>query len=165
MTAELNFVLKREQIDDDVIQKLELAGVMSISHFACLVPDQEAMRKLAKLALGYGDDDLACVAKVARLLCAWEVTKTRTSEVNKMDAENEVRGQPKTISSNDFDAMKEAFEKQFLAADRTRKRQVKATWKMDWTHWRSGNFVPENFAMSSNYSEDDAVELRPVWDH
>ena len=30
MTAELNFLLKREQIDDDVIQKLELAGVMSI---------------------------------------------------------------------------------------------------------------------------------------
>ena len=76
MTAELTCLLKREQIDDDVIQKLELAGVMSIRHFACLVPDQEAMRKLAKLSLGYGDDDLAFAAKVARLLCAWEVAKT-----------------------------------------------------------------------------------------
>ena len=30
-----------------------------------------------------------------------------------MDAENEVRRQPKTILSNDFAGMKEAFEKQF----------------------------------------------------
>ena len=64
---------------------------------------QEAMRKLAKLCLGHGDDDLACVAKVAR-----QVAKTRTSEVNKMDAENEA----KTILSNDLAGMKEAFEKQ-----------------------------------------------------
>ena len=157
------FFLKREQIDDYVIQKLELAGVMSIRHCACLLPDQEAMRKLAKVSLGYGDDDLARAAKVVRLLCAWDVAKMRTSEVNNMDAENEVRGQPKTISSNDLVGMKEAFEKQFWQLS-DQKTPGKSCLEKRLESLERKEFRAEKLCDVINYREDDAVELRPVWD-
>ena len=68
MTSELNFTLEREQIDNEMVEQLEQAGI-SFKHFACLVPDQDAMRMLAKLPFT-GEEDFAGLANLARLICA-----------------------------------------------------------------------------------------------
>ena len=136
---------------------------MSIRHFACLVPDQEAMRKLAKLSLGYCDDDLR-VQQRWPVFCALGRSEDEASEVNKMDAGNEVRGQPKTILSNDFAGMKEAFDKQFWRLS-DQKTQGKSYSAKRLESLEKNEFRAEKLCDVVNNREDDAVELRLVWDH
>ena len=48
---------------------------------------------------------------MSRLICAWSSAKARSVELNKIDAENEVRDQPKVLLPTDFFSMKDLFEK------------------------------------------------------
>ena len=121
------------------------------------------MRKLAVTSFGLSDGDLIGMCKIARLICGWETAQTRSIEVNKMDAELEVRGQPKAVLANDYIAMKRAFEKQYwtLCDEKT---PAKSYLERKLESLETREVRPEKLGDVINYREDDSMELKPVWD-
>ena len=163
MSPELAFLLEREKIEEAIVEQFVAAGILTLKHFACLVPDREGMRKLAVTSFGLSDGDLIGMGKIARLICAWETAQTRSIEVNKMDAELEVRGQPKAVLANDYSAMKRAFEKQYwtLCDEKT---PAKSYLERKLESLEKRELRPEKLGDVINYREDDSMELKPVWD-
>ena len=110
VTSELTFLMSREKVDDEVTQKLVDAGIETVKQLAALVSTQEDLTASAKNSLGSGNEDLAQMAKLSRLVCAWNVAKNRTDKVAEMEGVNSASDLPKKLMVNDFSAMKGAFE-------------------------------------------------------
>ena len=131
---------------------------MSIRHFACLVPDQEAVRKLAKLSLlGYGGDDLASAAKVARLL-----VRMGSGEDEDLRGEQDGRRERDHIQRLRRD--ERGLRETVLAAER-HETPGKSNLERRLESLEKNEFRAEKLYEVINYCEDDAVELRPVRDH
>ena len=163
ISSELDNLLDREKVERELIDKFEAAGILTIKQFACLVSDQEGMRKLALKSFGLSEENLMEYGKIARLICAWDIAKTRTTEVNKMNAELEVRGQPMVILSNDYGEMKRGFEKLYWPLS-DEKTPAKSYLERRLESLQKRELRPERLGDVINYREDDAVELQPVWD-
>ena len=58
MSPELAFLLEREKIEEAIVEQFVAAGILTLKHFACLVPDREGLRKLAVTSFGLSDGDL-----------------------------------------------------------------------------------------------------------
>ena len=71
------------------------------------------------------------MAKMSKVLSAWEIAKMRTREANRIDAEAEAREQPKAIPKSDYFSMKKAFEAAYfdLTDDKT---PPNLTWRRSW---------------------------------
>ena len=89
--------------------------------------------------------------------------QTCSIEVNKMDAELEVRGQPKAVLANDYSAMKRAFEKQYWTVC-DEKTPAKSYLERKLESLEKRELRPEKLGDVINYREDDSMELKPVWD-
>ena len=97
LSAEFAFLLQKEDVPDDVVQKLADGGLFTIRAFANLVDDVEGVRRVAKEDLKLSTDSLGDKVKVAALVCAWKAAQARTSEVNKQDAQADVDDRPKQV--------------------------------------------------------------------
>ena len=163
-SAELKFLLKREEVPDAIQVVMFTAGVRTVKQLASLVKDANEMRELAQDSFGLGDPkDLATKVQLSCLICAFNAAKARSTEMDKLDAENELRSLPKVVPTNDFLAMRAAFKTKYWSLDDNRtpgrsyvERKLEGLEKND--------FRAEKLSEVINYREDDARELRPVWD-
>ena len=161
---DLKFLFSKEEVADDIQKNLIDAGVTSIKQFASLVKDADEMRELAADQFGLGDlKILANKVKMSILICAYNAAKARSSEVDKVDAENDVRQVPKTIAGRDFLTMRAAFKDKYgpLEDERCPARSYIER-KLD--DLEKGDFRAETLAEVINFRQDDARELQPVWD-
>ena len=82
----------KEEVHEEIQEKLIEAGVTSVKQFAPLVKDADEMRELAADNFGLGDlKILANKVKMSNLICAYNASKARSVEIDKVDAENDVR--------------------------------------------------------------------------
>ena len=117
-SAELKFLLNKEEVPDEYQKALITAGVKTVKQLASLVKDADEMRELAKENFGLGDPkDLATKVKLSCLICAFNAAKARATEMDRMDAENELRSQPKVVPANDFLAMRNAFKAKYWSLE------------------------------------------------
>ena len=87
--------MQRENVPDDLVQKVVDAGIVTIRTFANLVDDVIGMRKVAKDDLGLSTDSLGDKVKIASLVCAWKVAQAHPAEADKNDAQADVQDKPK----------------------------------------------------------------------
>ena len=163
MTNELKNLFSRMRVEEDIVNELEKAGILDVMNFSCLVTDADSLRKLAAKSFKLDGDDLAGMAKMARFVSAWETARTRTTETTKLEAENQARGQPKNILPHDFSVLKKSFEDKYwdLSDDKT---PSKAFFERRLEALEKNELRAEKLSEVVNYREDDAHELRPVWD-
>ena len=122
------------------------------------------MRDLAADSFGLGDMKvLANEVKMSNLICAYNASKARSVEMDKVDAESDVRQVPKTIAGRDFLTMRAAFKDKCgpLEDERCPARSYIER-KLD--DLETGDFRAETLADVVNFRQDDARELQPVWD-
>jgi hypothetical protein len=162
-SAELKFLMNRESVDSAVQDLVVNAGVKTVKHFASLAKDTEDMRDLAKQHFGLGETSLATKVNLSCLICAFNSAKARAAEMDKLDAENEVRAQPKVIPSSDFLAMREAFKSKYWPLEDSR-TPARSYIEKKLEGLEKNDFRAETLSEVINYREDDARELRPVWD-
>ena len=110
VTSEVAFLLRRENVPEDVVYKLAEVCVLSVRTFANLVDDVVGLRTLAKEDLKMSPDFLGHKIKIAALICAWKTAQARTVEIDKNGAQAEIQDQPKQILTNDHESMRTVFE-------------------------------------------------------
>ena len=162
-SAELKFLMAREGVPEETQQKLYTAGVRTVKQFASLVKDADGMRDLALRSFGLEGQDLETKVKVSCLICAFNAAKARATEMDRLDAENEVRSLPKVVPANDFFAMKSAFVTKHWALDKSR-TPGKSYVEKKLEGLEKNEFRAEKLSEVVSYQEDDGGELRPVWD-
>ena len=111
-SADFAFLMKKEDVADEVVAALVAAGITSVKQLAVLAKDAEDMRSMGK-DLGIGSDTLAEKVKMTKLFCAFNSAKARAVESDKADAEALTRNLPKTMPCNDFQSMRTAFQAKF----------------------------------------------------
>ena len=122
------------------------------------------MREIAADNFGLGDPKiLSNKVKMSNLLCAYNASKARSVEMDKVDAESDVRQVPKTIAGRDFLTMRAAVKDKYgpLEDERCPARSYIER-KLD--DLEKGDFSAETLAEVINFRQDDARELQPVWD-
>ena len=161
---DLIFLFAKEEVHADIQTKLIEAGVTSVKQFASLVKDADEMRELASDSFGLGDmKQLANKVRMSNLICAYNASKARSVEIDKIDAENEVRQVPKVIAGRDFLTMRAAFKEKHGALDDERcPARSYIEKKLD--DLEKGDFRAEMLTEVINFKQDDARELQPVWD-
>ena len=97
-SAELKFLLNKEEVPEPIQVVMFAAGVRTVKQLASLVKDADDMRELAKDSFGLADNkDLATKVQLSCLICAFNAAKARSTEMDKLDAENELRSLPKVV--------------------------------------------------------------------
>ena len=72
------------------------------------------MMELAADSFGLGDMKiLANNVRMSNLICAHNASKARSVEIDKIDAENDVRQVPKVIAGRDFLTMRATFKAKY----------------------------------------------------
>ena len=161
---DLKFLFMKEEVHQEIQDKLIEAGVTSVKQFASLVKDAAEMRELAADSFGLGDMKiLSNKVRMSNLICAYNASKARTVEIDKVDAENDVRQVPKVIAGRDFLTMRSTFKDKYgpLEDDRCPARSYIER-KLD--DLEKGDFRAEMLSEVINFRQDDARELQPVWD-
>ena len=161
---DLKFLFMKEEVHEDIQKQLIDSGVTSVKQFAALVKDADEMRELAADQFGLGDMKiLANKVKMSNLVCAYNSSKARSSEIDKVDAENDVRQVPKIIAGRDFLTMRAAYKAKYgnLDDDRCPARSYIER-KLD--DLEKGDFRAETLSEVVNYRQDESRELQPVWD-
>ena len=163
-SAELKFLLTKEKVDEKIQTIMFQAGVVSVKQLASLVKDAAEMRELAKTDFELGEcKTLADKVKLSNLLCAYNAAKARAMETDRMDAENEVRSQPKVVASTDYVAMREAFKLKYWALDDV-KAPAKTYVEKKLEGLEKADFRAEKLTEVVAYREDDRDTLHPIWD-
>ena len=162
-SAELKFLLNREEVPETIQSTLFEAGVRTIKQFGALVKDTDELRELAKDSFNLDGKDLKSKVQLSCLVCAFTAAKARANETDKLDAENEVRSLPKTIPGNDFMAMRKAFQAKFWELDDTR-TPGRSYLEKKMEGLEKSDLRAEKLSEVVNLREDDNRELRPVWD-
>ena len=115
---DLKFLFMKEEVHQEIQDKLIEAGVTSVKQFAALVKDADELRELAADSFGLGDmRALANKVKMSNLVCAHNASKARSAEFDKMDAEKNARQVSKMIARRDFLAMRASFEDKYGPLD------------------------------------------------
>ena len=86
MIPEFAFLLSRENVPEDIVERLAAAGIVAVRTFANLVDDVIGLRELAKKDFKLDPEALGDRVKVAALICAWKATQAHTTEMVKQDA-------------------------------------------------------------------------------
>ena len=162
--TDLKFLLTKEEVSEAVQTTLYEAGVTTVKQFAALVKDEEELRALGATTFGLGDmTTLANKVKMANLLCAYNAAKARTSELYKVDAENEVRMVPKVVLANDFNALRTTYKVKYGALEDSR-TPGRSYYEKRVDSLERSDFRAETLSEVINFRQDDARELKPVWD-
>ena len=115
---DLKFLLDREGVTAEVQAKIFHAGIINIRQFAALVQDTEELRKCLKDDFGLDATNLAGKALASTVAVARETAKVRAAKVAEVEAECEVRQEPKPVRGNDYQNMKEAYEKKYWTLEK-----------------------------------------------
>ena len=162
--ADLVHLMNLSHVPDDVQQKFYEAGVQGVREFAAIVSKEDDLRALLKKEFGLDEEaSLAERVKVAKVIVAWDTARGRTTKMVEMEAEAEVRGEPKKVPQPDYEAMKDAFEK--------------GHWKLAERDTPSKNFMERRLEMLEKnslraeplsrvlaVSEDEENLQEPRWD-
>ena len=117
ITPEFAFLLRREKVAEDVVNKLAEAGVLDVRTFANLVDDVIGLRAMAKEDLKMSPDSMGDKVKIASLICAWKTAHARAVEIDKMDAQAEVQDLPKQVLTNDHESLRTIFDEKCWALE------------------------------------------------
>ena len=162
VSAEFAFLMQRENVPDDLVQKLVDAGIFTIRTFANLVDDVDGMRRVAKEDLKLSPDSLGEKVKIASLVCAWKAAQARTSEMDKNDAQADVQDRPKQILAGDHEGMRTLFEEKCweLQAECVPGRSLveKILGMLEKRHLKA-----ETLSEAISAKEDEHQDLQPVW--
>ena len=105
-------VMEENKIPAEVQAKLGYAGFQSISRLRGLGDSRADVKAILKAALGPdADASLLKLAEVASVQAAWEAAKVLLDKEASIEAEERLRGEPRTLKLNDFNRPKRAFEK------------------------------------------------------
>ena len=106
------YVMEENKIPAEVQAKLGYAGFQSISRLRGLGDSRADVKAILKAALGLdADASLLKRAEVASVQAAWEAAKVFVDKKASIEAEERLRGEPRTLKLNDFNRLKRAFEK------------------------------------------------------
>ena len=72
-TAELKFLMAKEEVADDIVTKLVDAGITTVKQLGVLAKDADELRAIAKDDLGIDASNLAGKVKLSHLLCAYNL--------------------------------------------------------------------------------------------
>ena len=108
--TDLKYLLDREGVESDIMDKLSAAGITSVRLFAAVATDPGIVKQIAKDDLGINTDTLAGKVSAGKLVVGWELAKARSAYFAKLEAETEVRSDTKPIRQSDFKTMRESYE-------------------------------------------------------
>ena len=129
--------------------------------FANLAADLDAMRKVGTEDLGIAAEGLANQVKMATLLSAWSAAKSRSTEMDKVDAIQVISDRPKILLASDWDGMRDAYEAKFgeLSLDKLPSRAMVETML---SSLEKKTFTAEKLTEVTTPRTSDETELRPV---
>ena len=118
MTARLQYILAEAEVPDTLQDQLALAGLTSLGLFASMGSDDKSVREFLADVVGLdpaGELDRAVRGKmrmnVTRICSAFMVAKTSNEVEVKHNAERSTMQLPLLISTEEFTACRNAFER------------------------------------------------------
>ena len=122
------------------------------------------MRETAVKELGLEMKMIKDKAKLSKFLVAFEVAKARSSRMTELEGEAAVKKLPKALPTPDFQGMREAYDKKFLANE-DRKVPSRACIAKKLESVEKNGLKVEPIIEITNMREDEGNEsFEPIWD-
>ena len=116
--SELKFLLDRNKVDADIQAMLYHSDVTSLGIFVTFVKGSDELREVLKDS--FGIDSAASLSnrvRVANLVVAYQLAQGRVSEQSKLEGELSAKHLIKPMTTNEFAAMRLAWERRYWPVD------------------------------------------------
>ena len=111
--ADLQFLLDRKMVPEDMQAVLYHIGVVTVEAFAVLAKNQGELEEILETNFGVDMKKLEDKVKAGRVVTAWLAAKARATKQADLEGDCEVRRVPKDMSVTDLSAMRAAFERKY----------------------------------------------------
>jgi hypothetical protein len=163
-TAELIYLLDKEDISYATQCKLYHVGVRTLGKFASLVADAKELKVVCKDDFGIdGTVGIKERVEVAGLVCAFMNAQQRTSKKAEYEGELDARHITKEMGKSEFLAMKQAWELKWWPLE-DKETPAKCYLERRAEELESGEMRAESLQTVLNRDEDDPDVMQPVWD-
>ena len=117
-TSELKFLLDRHGVDTDLQALLFHSKIVTMNTLATIVSKPEELRELVKDEFGIDSaSNLQSRVKVANLVVAWDAACARMKKQSEIEGELATKHLVKPLSTNEYTAMRQAWEKRYWVLD------------------------------------------------
>ena len=161
--SDFMFLMDREEIPSDLVEKFKAAGINSVRLLAAFVTDADAMRTSLKEDFGVDTSVLAGKVTAGKVVVAWELAKARSAKFAEIEAETELRQEAKPIRQTDFKSMHEAYEAKWWKLE---KKQIPSRVYVERVSdgVEKGEPRAELLSEVTNYEEGDSDLMKAVFD-
>ena len=113
-SADLRYLLVREEVLEVHQGKLFRTGVTTLGRFAALVGTEAELKELATAELGIDSAaDLLQRVQASALVCAWQSARSRVDQRAKLEGEFDARQITKPLPSTDHEATWKALKQRW----------------------------------------------------
>ena len=163
-TADLKFLLSKENVSVVNQAKVYHIGIVNIQLFSTFVSDENDLRDFLKTNLELDPaTDVISRVQVAAFTCAWLSARVRREKQSEVDAEMQSRQMMKMLPKSDYLAMRVALEARF---ERFEDRMVPSRDYLErkLEDVESGEWRAEPLSEAASKEEMEPDVLTPVWD-
>ena len=163
-SADLRYLLERNDVSADVMAAWFHAGVVSLEKFANIAKNVEDLAQVLKDHLGLDPTaSLADRVMVAAVTCAWSNARTRVQRSAEVEAEMDTKDWVKPMVSTEWLAMKSGLEK-VIGTVEDKATPAKEYVEKKLQEVESGDYRAEDLTEVVSRDEVDPDSMVPQWD-